>query len=178
MGTRWIHGQPNKGNTENCLLTEYNSFSWHDFPCSRKANFICKKEVNQCEGKPDGTSCTTKCKRNENCNTACIYGVCEEVDIWKPDYCIGKIDGTSCSQSCRATFCGPPHTKCKNNACIREEVNQCEGKPDGTSCTTKCKRNENCNTACIYGVCEEVDIWKPDYCSGKIDGTSCSQSCR
>merc|ERR1719357_1203125 len=103
----------------------------------------CKEEVNQCKGKPDGTSCTTNCKENENCHTACIDGVCEEVQIWERDYCRGKIDGTSCSKLCRAVGCGPPHTKCKNNACIYsrqlEEENTCKGKVDGASCAMGCR---------------------------------------
>ena len=39
--TRWANGQPDKRNTENCLQTQ-RSFTWHDYPCSNKANFVCK----------------------------------------------------------------------------------------------------------------------------------------
>merc|ERR1711915_44853 len=76
----------------------------------------CKKKVRSRKGKPDGKTCEKKCK-TAHCDTACINGICEEVNLWDEDYCKGKTEGSSCRKLCKAPHCAPPFTKCKNNVC-------------------------------------------------------------
>merc|ERR1719402_677409 len=76
----------------------------------------CEKKVRSCKGKPDGITCEKKCK-TANCDTACIEGTCQEVNIWDEDYCKGKTEGAPCRKQCKAPHCAPPFTKCKNNVC-------------------------------------------------------------
>merc|ERR1712154_570883 len=44
--TYWGPGQPNTGGRhENCMVFEYKSGRWHDYPCDFKFPFVCQKPI-------------------------------------------------------------------------------------------------------------------------------------
>jgi len=108
----------------------------------------------QCQGKPDGTSCTKRCKRpSRRCfppYSRCCAGKCRlgttpvneknKADLCPPSVdkfkqlldCKGKPDGTSCTLYCRAWNCAPPYTRCCAGECHRglTPVNEKTNKAD------------------------------------------------
>jgi len=133
-----------------------------------------------CRGKPDGTSCTLRC-RALNCAppyTRCCAGKCHRgstpvneknnkadlcpssLDKFGPLQCKGKPDGTSCTLPCRALNCAPPYTRCCAGECHRES----------TPVNEKTNKADLCPST--------VDKFGPLQCKGKPDGTSCTVGCK
>ena len=41
--TNWGDGQPNGGDTENCLAMDDTDGTWHDYPCKEQKYYVCSK---------------------------------------------------------------------------------------------------------------------------------------
>lgn len=44
--TNWDKGQPQIGTKEDCAALPIDRKKWHDYPCSSKMQYICKKPAN------------------------------------------------------------------------------------------------------------------------------------
>ncbi|XP_077422540.1 uncharacterized protein LOC144052393 [Vanacampus margaritifer] len=99
----WFPGQPNNlGGNEHCGLVEGSLAQWHDYPCSRKFKYICKRASDETRCPPPPTcppptTCPTLPTGPAPTSPTLETSTAATPTNWEPEICTSSAGQQSCS---------------------------------------------------------------------------------